>query len=464
MKTSEEISALRKKHRLSQEQLAALIGVSFTTVNSWETSKRKPQLAMSELLKSLYLSDSVEKFKNEKDEISTGMSRTGAGFVSSILSYNGNKDSYPLTHGIGRWYGCLPSQLVSDLVRFCSTDLKIDGEVLVNYSGSGTAALEFSKSGFTTSAVDINPAALFLSFIKTQKISPIKNNRMDSLVDALVSSSDIWVHELNEESVDKNLLTNNDKWICTNARELFNKILSTINRLDDFNEQVITTAALLNISINFCQIDKRCTNHYVFKSNEIIESKFFESLQQEILFISDKLESLSKVESYIKPTLKLQDNQRTNFSDEQFDVVFSHPPYGTTINYFSMSRVQQSILEHINFKDLEFNKEIHKSLKLTQSDDQSSSTLKKFYAAIPKWINESYRVLQKGGYLIVVIGDSRDKGYLSHPHTEVIKEAESLGLRLKELFIWVTENKSGMHIRRKGHHIDHNYILVMEKI
>ena len=46
------LPALRKKLKLTQEQLAHKLGVSFTTVNRWETGKTKPSpLALRELEK-----------------------------------------------------------------------------------------------------------------------------------------------------------------------------------------------------------------------------------------------------------------------------------------------------------------------------------------------------------------------------------------------------------------------------
>lgn len=46
----EEIKALRKKLKLSQEGMGHLIGVSFTTINRWEKGKRKPiPLALAKL-------------------------------------------------------------------------------------------------------------------------------------------------------------------------------------------------------------------------------------------------------------------------------------------------------------------------------------------------------------------------------------------------------------------------------
>lgn len=44
MSFSEEIKRIRCKSLLSQEAFAKMLGVSFTTVNRWETGKSKPSL------------------------------------------------------------------------------------------------------------------------------------------------------------------------------------------------------------------------------------------------------------------------------------------------------------------------------------------------------------------------------------------------------------------------------------
>ncbi|MFQ3675689.1 MAG: helix-turn-helix transcriptional regulator [Endomicrobiia bacterium] len=39
---SKKIKTIRNKLRLTQEQLAQKIGVSFSTINEWKNNKRKP--------------------------------------------------------------------------------------------------------------------------------------------------------------------------------------------------------------------------------------------------------------------------------------------------------------------------------------------------------------------------------------------------------------------------------------
>lgn len=50
MSFSENIKKLRRKAFLTQEDFAKELGVSFTTVNRWETGKTKPNLKAMKLI------------------------------------------------------------------------------------------------------------------------------------------------------------------------------------------------------------------------------------------------------------------------------------------------------------------------------------------------------------------------------------------------------------------------------
>lgn len=50
MSFSEDIKTVRKKSLLSQEAFAQALGVSFTTVNRWETGKSRPSYKAMKLI------------------------------------------------------------------------------------------------------------------------------------------------------------------------------------------------------------------------------------------------------------------------------------------------------------------------------------------------------------------------------------------------------------------------------
>ena len=50
MSFSKDIKVIRQKSLLSQEAFAQILGVSFTTVNRWETGKSKPSYKTMKLI------------------------------------------------------------------------------------------------------------------------------------------------------------------------------------------------------------------------------------------------------------------------------------------------------------------------------------------------------------------------------------------------------------------------------
>lgn len=60
MNFPEEIKKIRQRSFLSQDEFAKEIGVAFSTVNRWEGSKAKPNLAAMKSLKEYCLSHDID--------------------------------------------------------------------------------------------------------------------------------------------------------------------------------------------------------------------------------------------------------------------------------------------------------------------------------------------------------------------------------------------------------------------
>lgn len=451
------ITRIRQKHGITQEELAHVLNVSYTSVNAWETEKRKPQVRMQKVLSELLATDELSDYIKSAPQLNMGIRRTDAGFVSTVIDYGNLRDPYPYTHGFGRWYGSLPSFLVKNLLAFLSTDLNNGGDAIVNFGGSGTVALELATSGRTCLAVDANPVAVLLSKVKT---TPLNSSfTVDLLREARrVVYEEHILSDFSGLSKD-NLLISDAKWIPPDVRRFILGCLSSIKRLDTNEAKNILTITLASIMIDYCCVDKRCTNHYVYKDAVTFSKETFaESYIGAIESFVQKNKELSSILNYKTPKVRLGDACALPADDESASLVFSHPPYGTTINYYAMSRIALSVIEAAGI--LSSKSDIFADCR---NDDISSGTLSRFSSFTQNWVSEAYRVLKPGGVLVVVIGDSRNAGSLSHPFTDVISIGEQVGFLTKEIFIWITNHKAGMHVRRKGNHIDHNYILFLEK-
>ena len=450
------VQQIRIKYSITQEELAHILGVSYSSVNAWEGGKRVPQEQMLHLLTDILNADALPNVDSSSNR-AKGLFRSGAGYVSSVVDYDNIRDPFPYTHGIGRWYGSLPSFLVRDFLQFARTDLNAAGPVLANFSGSGTVPLEAGLSSAESFATDINPMALLLSRLKTSRFG-VSDSELLSAHRRIISHHGTL--DRSDPGSSSNLLVTDNKWLSGCTRADLADLCSGISAETDFYVQLIFSVALATVAVDFANVDKRCTNHYVYKENPNYSRSALETrLLEESAKYLELSRTLADAPNYVVPTICYGDACSLPFESSTMGLVFSHPPYGTTINYYSINRIPISIIEEISFRN---------SLNLPAGDlckkkDLSSGTLPRFQSFTRDWISEVSRVLKPGGILITVVGDSRDGGKLSHPFTDIIAAGEANGLILKELFIWVTNHKAGMHVKRKGNHIDHNYIIMMEK-
>lgn len=60
MSFSEDIKKIRRKNFLNQEEFANQVGVSYTTVNRWETGKAKPNLKTMKLIDSYCKKNNID--------------------------------------------------------------------------------------------------------------------------------------------------------------------------------------------------------------------------------------------------------------------------------------------------------------------------------------------------------------------------------------------------------------------
>lgn len=92
--------------------------------------------------------------------------------------------------------------------------------------------------------------------------------------------------------------------------------------------------------------------------------------------------------------------------DESIDLICTHPPYANIIEYS---------------EDVE--------------EDLSKLKVKEFLSEMVKVAQESYRVLKKGKFCAILMGDTRQKGHVIPMSFEVMKIFEAAGFKMKEIII-----------------------------
>ncbi len=105
-------------------------------------------------------------------------------------------------------------------------------------------------------------------------------------------------------------------------------------------------------------------------------------------------------------TIRLGDARSLDLPDESIDLVCTHPPYADIIQY---SEGIEGDLSHLDMKA--FLPEIHKVAE------------------------ESFRVLKKDKYCVVLMGDTRKKGMVKPLAFETMTMFQLAGFKLKEIII-----------------------------
>lgn len=129
--------------------------------------------------------------------------------------------------------------------------------------------------------------------------------------------------------------------------------------------------------------------------------------------------------------IKKGDARNLDFiSDEEIDLVCTHPPYANIIQY---SENLENDLSHLKVTD--------------------------FLEEMKKVASESYRVLKKGKFCAVLMGDTRQKGHMIPMSFDVMKIFQDAGFKLKELIIKEQHNCKATGFW-KTNSVKYNFLLI----
>jgi DNA modification methylase len=118
--------------------------------------------------------------------------------------------------------------------------------------------------------------------------------------------------------------------------------------------------------------------------------------------------------------------------DVSIDLICTHPPYANIIHY---------------------------SENMDIADDLSNLGVKDFLKEMERVAAESYRVLKKGKFCAILMGDTRQKGHIIPMSFEVMKIFESAGFKTKEIIIKEQHNCKATGYW-KTNSVKYNFLLI----
>ena len=126
----------------------------------------------------------------------------------------------------------------------------------------------------------------------------------------------------------------------------------------------------------------------------------------------------------------LGDARKLNLADESIDLICTHPPYADIIQY---SENIDGDLSHLKMKD--------------------------FLYEMGKVADEAYRVLKKGKFCAILMGDTRKNGMVQPLAFETMRLFELAGFKTKEIIIKEQHNCKATGFW-KTNSIKHNFLLL----
>lgn len=135
-------------------------------------------------------------------------------------------------------------------------------------------------------------------------------------------------------------------------------------------------------------------------------------------------------DSKVDISIRLGDARRLELPNESIDLICTHPPYANIIQY---SEDIENDLSHLEMKD--------------------------FLTEIYQVAKESYRVLKKGKFCAILMGDTRKKGMVQPLAFETMRVFELAGFKTKEIIIKEQHNCKATGFW-KTNSIKHNFLLL----
>lgn len=191
-----------------------------------------------------------------------------------------------------------------------------------------------------------------------------------------------------------------------------------------------------NIILRYSQEGDYVLDQFAGGGTTLVEAKL---LNRNIIGVDVNPEALERCREKVDferancGTVQIRQGDARNLNmlpDESIDLICTHPPYANIIQYS----------ENIE-------------------NDLSHLKVPVFLEEMKKVAGESYRVLKKGKFCAILMGDTRQKGHMIPMSFEVMKIFQDAGFKLKELIIKEQHNCKATGFW-KTNSVKYNFLLI----
>lgn len=361
--------------------------------------------------------------------------------------------------------------------------------VLDPFCGSGSVLLEAFIRGYDSYGIDINPLSLLISKVKTTPISYKQlQNRLEGILETASTA----------KKVNHPDFFNIDYWFKSKVITKLASLGAAINAVKEkkirdflkvvFSFTVRATSNTRNGEFKLYRIDEEKLNDF----NPPVFEVFKEKADQNINAMAELWKQFNKNETRVD-ILNEDTRHRTSIRDAEIDVVVTSPPYGdsrTTVAYGQFSRLSlqwlgfnghsldtdnRSLGGRLDIDNLHLgysSPNLRYTLDLiSRIDKKRANDVMAFYIDLNKCFVELNRIVKRGGFLCMVVGNRTVKG-IQLPTDEIVADfGEHVDFRHIETIIrkipnkrMPSKNSPTNKAGELGSTMTEEYIVIMEKI
>ncbi len=382
--------------------------------------------------------------------------------VSEEWCFRNVRSTEQWTHGYHRY----PAKFLPNVVKKLIEEYALEDEYIADiFAGCGTTLIEAKIHGYPSIGVDVNPVAKLITKVK---LKPLKTEKLELEYKKLIKT----FNRFNSTATNnKSYHPKIDYWFEAEQRNKIAFLYKNILFIENNDIKDFFLVSLSHILKNCSRWLQSSTKPQIDPNKKITNP--FEEFQKHSLKMM-KLNSIYYEELKSKKRLSIpckihqKDARKTAIKDESIGTIITSPPYVTSYEYADIHQLTSYWFEYMN-NLLEFRKRFIGTFysknkktktktkigqdivdKLLEKDTRKACEVANYFNDMYDVSIEMYRILKKGGYACIVIGNTEFR-------TIKIKSAEvffemllSVGFKEKTIIKRSIPNKLIPAIRDKN--------------
>lgn len=309
-----------------------------------------------------------------------------------------------------------PAKFIPQIPRHFIEQLSQEGHTVYEpFLGSGTTAVEANILGRNAIGNDVNELAVLISKVKTTPISISKLLTLDSLLNKIYNRIDL-LYSGKKKGMVKPDIVNIDLWFEDFVINEIVIIKEEIEKLTDKDLIDFCFVALSGIIINVSRQDS--DTRYVRVPKTITHFDAYDKFAKQIIKLRKIMNESSKFIENGKSVFKVADTRIENiFKENSADLAVTSPPYPNAYDYHLYHKYR---LFWLGMNPQQLRKSeigAHADYSKKNGPDEFD-----FMRDMEKCFLNTSKILKRGSYFVLVIGDSILKGR-NIKNNEILKQA-----------------------------------------